>query len=221
MSLFEIGILLITLFLAMTIVWTTMRVGISPMPSSAKAYRAMIKLTEDTGDGAIYDLGSGWGTLVVRMAIKHPKRKIIGYEISLLPHLISLLIKYLLRIDNLTLYRQDFMKVDLSGASVLLCYLYPDGMSKLAALIDAPSKGESCSPTTALHNKVNSKQLSSDTTHSQSECHPDFIISNNFALPSLKAEQEIRLDDIYRSPIYRYKLKPSVDPTRESNRSKH
>jgi len=206
MSLFEISLLVVTLYFAFTIVWSTILAGISPMPSSAKAYRAMIKLTEDTGDGAIYDLGSGWGTLVIRMAIKHPKRKVIGYEISLLPYLISLFIKYLLRVDNLTLYRQDFMNVDLSGASVLLCYLYPDGMSKLAALIHAPSKRESHSSTTALHGKVDSKPLSSDTTHPQSGCHPDFIISNNFALPSLTAEQEVRLDDIYRSPIYRYKL---------------
>lgn len=205
MSLFEIGILLITLFLAMTIVWTTMRVGISPMPSSEKAYRAMLKLTEDTGDGPIYDLGSGWGTLVIRMAIKHPKRKVIGYELSLLPYLISLLIKSFTRVNNLTLYRQDFMKADLSEASVLLCYLYPDGMSKLDILIDAPSKKTSCTSTSNL-SKVNTNHLSSDTAHFHCGCNPDFVISNNFALPSLKAEKEIRLDDLYRSPIFRYKL---------------
>ncbi|NRD74810.1 class I SAM-dependent methyltransferase [Shewanella sp. VB17] len=209
MSVFEMSILLIATFLAMTIVWTTLRVGISPMPSSAKAYRAMLTLTEDTGDGAIYDLGSGWGTLVIRMAIKYPKRKIIGYEISLLPYLVSVLIKFILRVDNLTLYRQDFMKVDLSGASVLLCYLYPDGMSKLASLIHVPAKNESCSSSVSAASQLDPKPLS-HMSDAQCGCHPDFIISNNFAFPSLKAEQDIRLDDIYSSPIYRYKLKSSV-----------
>lgn len=210
MSLFEIGILLITLFLAMTIVWTTMHVGISPMPSSEKAYRAMLKLTQDTGDGPIYDLGSGWGTLVIRMAIKFPKRQIVGYELSLLPYLVSLSVKRLMRLENLNLYRQDFIMADLSGASVLLCYLYPDGMSKLALLIDAQSK-DKLSRSTSSHRQSNSKYLSSDTPHFHNRCKPEFVISNNFALPSRKAEKEIRLDDLYRSPIFRYKLDHSIN----------
>jgi len=205
MYLFEMSILLIATFLALTIVWTTLRVGISPMPSSAKAYRAMSILTENTGVGDIYDLGSGWGTLVIRMAIKYPKRKIIGYEISLLPYLVSVLIKCVLRVDNLSLYRQDFMTVDLSGASVLLCYLYPGGMSKLAALIHVPANSESCS-SASVASQLDPELLLSDTIRAQCGCCPDFIISNNFAFPSLKAEQEIRLNDIYGSPIYRYKL---------------
>ncbi|ABV36790.1 conserved hypothetical protein [Shewanella sediminis HAW-EB3] len=194
----------------MTIVWTTIRVGISPMPSSTKAYRAMIKLTEHTGDGPIYDLGSGWGSLVIRMATKFPKRQVVGYELSLLPYLVSLSVKRLMRLDNLNLYRQDFMKADLSGASVLLCYLYPDGMSKLDLLIDTQSKKDLCTSTSSL-SKVNSKHLFSDTPHFHCGCNPDFVISNNFALPSRKAEKEVRLDDLYRSPIFRYKLDQSVN----------
>jgi len=210
MSLFEIGILLITLFLAMTIVWTTLHVGISPMPSSEKAYQAMLKLTEGTGNGPIYDLGSGWGSLVIRMATTFPKRKVVGYELSLLPYLVSLSVKRLMRLDNLNLYRQDFMKADLSGASVLLCYLYPGGMSKLDLLIDTQSKTES-GASTSCHSKVYSEHLSNDTTHFNFGCKPDFVISNNFALPSRKAEKEIRLNDLYRSPIFRYKLEQSIN----------
>jgi hypothetical protein len=32
------------------------------------------------------------------------------------------------------------------------------------------------------------------------------LISNNFALPSVKAEKKIVLDDFYKSPIYLYKI---------------
>jgi len=180
------------------------------MPSSEKAYRAMIKLTEGTGDGPIYDLGSGWGSLVIRMASKFPNRLVVGYELSLLPYLVSLLVKRLMRLENLNLYRQDFMKADLSGASVLLCYLYPAGMSKLDLLIDAQSKKE-LNASTSSHSKSNAKQLSNDTPYLPSGCKPKFVISNNFALPSRKAEKEIRLNDLYRSPIFRYRLDLTIN----------
>lgn len=201
MSLLEICILLITLFLAITIVWTTMRVGISPMPSSAHAYQAMLKLTEDTGKGPIYDLGSGWGTLVVRMAIKFPKRQVVGYELSLLPYLMSLSVKRLMRLDNLNLYRQDFMKADLSAASILVCYLYPEAMAELDHLIE--KRPHQSTPLSSVNRHALKHQ----------RCKPDFVISNNFALPSRVPESLIRLNDLYRSPVYRYDLSLPVKQT--------
>jgi len=201
MSLFEVSILLITIFLAVTIVWTTMRVGISPMPSSAHAYQAMLKLTEDTGKGPIYDLGSGWGTLVIRMAIKFPKRQVVGYELSLLPYLVSLSVKRLMKLENLNLYRKDFMKADLSAASVLVCYLYPGAMSELDHLIE--ERTQQTTPPSSVNRH--------DLKHQR--CKPDFVISNNFALPSRVPESLIRLDDIYRSPVYRYDLSLPVKHT--------
>ncbi|WP_299794931.1 class I SAM-dependent methyltransferase [uncultured Shewanella sp.] len=178
MSLLEISILLLTLFLLITIVWTTFRVGISPMPSSAKAYHAISRLLDDTGKGAIYDLGSGWGTLVIRIAKSHPERQVIGYELSLFPYLMSRLVKRLMGLKNLKLYRQDFLRADLNEASVLVCYLYPDAMCKLAQLIE----------------------------HQTHNLKPDFVISNNFALPYCKPDRLIRINDLYRSPVYRYDL---------------
>ena len=47
---------------------TSIRVGITPMPSSQKAYRAILALTDSQGDGPIVDLGSGWGTVVNALA---------------------------------------------------------------------------------------------------------------------------------------------------------
>ena len=40
------------------------------MPSSQKAYYTMMTLAEETGNGTITDLGSGWGNFVLRMAKK-------------------------------------------------------------------------------------------------------------------------------------------------------
>ncbi len=51
-----------------------MKLGISPMPSSSKAYNAMVLLVDETGTGTIIDLGSGWGNFVIRIAKKNPQR---------------------------------------------------------------------------------------------------------------------------------------------------
>jgi len=136
----------------------------------------MLTLIAETGTGAIIDLGSGWGNFVIPIAKSHPQRQVIGYELSLLPWLMSLLLKKLFGLKNLSLYRENFYKVNLPPASVIVCYLYPQAMSKIQAklLLERP--------------KV------------------DFLISNNFALPSWQADKVIKLNDFYKSPIYLYKI---------------
>ena len=136
----------------------------------------MLTLIDETGTGAIIDLGSGWGNFVIPIAKSNPQRQVIGYELSLLPWLISVLLKKILRLKNLSLYRENFYNVNLPSASVIVCYLYPQAMSKIQAklLLEQP--------------KI------------------DFLISNNFALPSWQAEKVIKLNDFYKSPIYLYKI---------------
>jgi 16S rRNA A1518/A1519 N6-dimethyltransferase RsmA/KsgA/DIM1 with predicted DNA glycosylase/AP lyase activity len=146
------------------------------MPSSNKAYNTMMTLAEETGTGTIVDLGSGWGNFVIPMAMKCPQRQIIGYELSLLPWLISSSLKKILGLQNLTLYRQDFYQADLSKASVVVCYLFPEAMSKIKDKIS-----------NELH------QL-------------NFLISNTFALPSHKPCKVMKLDDFYHSPIFLYNI---------------
>ena len=53
----------------------------------------MLKLIDETGNGAIIDLGSGWGNFVIPIAKRTPERQVIGYELSLLPWLISTVLK--------------------------------------------------------------------------------------------------------------------------------
>jgi len=146
------------------------------MPSSRKAYTTMSRLVDETGTGAIIDLGSGWGTFVIRIAKRHPQRQVIGYELSLLPWLISVLVKKILDLKNLTLYRADFYQVRLPPAAVLVCYLFP------AAMYDIEHK------------------LLLD------QAKVDFILSNNFALPSSKPYKVLWLNDFFKSPIYLYRI---------------
>lgn len=136
-----------------------------------------MRLADETGAGAIIDLGCGWGNLVIPLALKFPHRQVVGYELSIMPWLTAVLVKKLLRLKNLELYRQDFLKSDWSGASVIVCYLFPGGMK-------------------SIKNKLESEK--SDT---------GFVISNNFALPSYQPDKIIRLNDFYNSPIYLYKIR--------------
>ena len=157
-----------------SIILSTLKIGISPMPSSKKAYQAILTLLDETGVGPIYDLGSGWGNLVIRLAKKYPGRQVIAYELSFFPWLITKIFKRIFGLSNLTLYREDFLKADLSNASVVICYLFPTAMAEIKnKLINGNSK-------------------------------PDFIISNSFSLPSYQASKVIQLTDFYKSPVYLY-----------------
>jgi len=146
------------------------------MPSSSKAYLAMMQLVDETDTGVIADLGSGWGNVVIRLAKKYPNRKVIGYELSYLPWLISTILKKLLGLKNLMVYRQDFYQADLSKVSVVVCYLFPEAMTKISEKL----------------------QLEKPNI--------EFLISNNFALPNLQPNTVIKVDDFYKSPVYLYKF---------------
>ena len=146
------------------------------MPSSKKAYQAMMTLVSETGTGPIIDLGSGWGNFVIRIAKEYPQRQVVGYELSVMPWLTSMLLKKIWGLKNLTLHRQDFYNANLSTASVLVCYLFPEAMDKIKnkLLLEQPDV--------------------------------DFIISNNFALPSYQPYKVIQQNDFYKSPTYLYKI---------------
>ena len=147
------------------------------MPSSTKAYIAMVQLADETGLDTIIDLGSGWGNFIIPMARRAPDKAVIGYELSVLPWFFTNVLIKLLRLKNLNVYRQDFFKVTLPTDAALVCYLYPQAMEKLSE-------------------KLNQEDSTKKTR---------YLISNNFALPSKQANKIIKLDDFYQSPIYFYK----------------
>lgn len=184
-------LLVFVLLAGMSIVWTTLQTGISPMMSSGKACQAMLASIDRPANGPLIDLGSGWGTLVIALARKYPRQQVIGYELSWFPWLVSIILKYSLRLNNLTLYRKDFKKAELSNASILFCYLFPGGM-------------------VALHEKLK-RELSNEI----------LIVSNTFALPSCQPTKVIRLKDIYQTPIYVYSWRPKYSFIREKNDDKH
>lgn len=127
---FDFILLLVLLILLLNIVFYTLKIGISPMPSSKKV---LIKIDENVklfDFDTIIDLGSGFGTLAIYIAINNPTKKVIGYELSLIPYLISKFLKIILKIKNLEFKKKNFLFENLDN-KVLITYLFPKGMEKL------------------------------------------------------------------------------------------
>ncbi len=145
----------------------------------------MLQLSDEAGmktaierdRGPIFELGSGWGGLLITLAKKNPQREIVGYELSILPWLSSVMLIKILGLKNVNVYRHNFLKADLSSASVIFCYLYPGGMNALEGKL-----------------KLEHGAL-------------EYLVSNNFSLSSHKPIKTIQLNDLYQSPVYLYKFK--------------
>ena len=170
----ELWVLGLALAAMLSVLWGTLRSGISPMPSSAKARDAILDLLPGELEGEILELGSGWGGLAFSLAKRCPQASVRGYETSLLPWLFSVVRLRVSGVENLSFHRRDFRELDFSVGQVLVCYLYPGAMSVLAE---------------ALGGKLPEGGL---------------LISNTFALPGWKPRQLLELNDLYRTRVYCY-----------------
>jgi len=168
-----IGLALLALI---SIVFTSLQVGISPMPSSRKAQQAIISAIPENTEGLIFDLGSGWGNVIFPLAQSFPLATIRGIEISLIPWAVSQIRASLSGPSNLNIERGNFQDISLESAEVVVCYLFPEGMTSLEAKFQ--------------------KELKPNT----------LIISNTFRLAGWEPEEVITLYDIHQTPIYRYRV---------------
>lgn len=173
-------ILIVLLFVFMAIaasliIWS-IRNGISPMPSTSKASSALFSLLPSEFKGKIYELGSGWGTLVIPLAKKYPDCQIIGFETSPVPFWFSKLWLKIRGTPNAVLVRKDFFSVNLNEASLVVCYLYPGAMEVLKGKFETELKPGA------------------------------LVASNTFAIRGWIPEKVIELDDLYHTKIYLYKI---------------
>ncbi|EAU63345.1 conserved hypothetical protein [Stigmatella aurantiaca DW4/3-1] len=158
----------------LSIVFFTLRTGISPMPTSAKVRRELLALIPPGLEGTVLELGSGWGTLAFALADACPRAQVVGFELSPLPYAFSWLRQRLAPRPNLRLVRQDFTNVSYEGASLAVCYLFPEAMRRLA-----PKLAEELPPGA-------------------------FILSHTFALRGWTPSRTAVAADLYRTPIYLY-----------------
>ncbi len=158
----------------LSIVIFTLRTGISPMPTLGRVRRQLLPLVETDLEGTILELGAGWGTLAFTLADRCPRAKVIAFELSPLPFAFCWLRQRLAPRPNLELRRQDFFRASFTGASLVVCYLFPGAMTRLEPKLSA--------------------ELAPGAR----------ILSHTFALRGWRPQHMLVVDDLYRTPIYLY-----------------
>lgn len=167
-------VLAIAVLALVSIVWSTLRFGISPMPSSRAVTKALLTLLSPTQDGAVHELGAGWGTLAFAIARHCPRARVIAHEGSLFPFAFCWLRSKLTPRANLELRFGDFMKADLSQAAGVVTYLWTGGMQALAPKFEAELKPGA------------------------------FVLSHTFEWRGRTAVETHTAADLYRTKLFRY-----------------
>jgi predicted RNA methylase len=97
--------------------------------------RALMQELPKQASGVIYELGCGWGGLAIALAKRYPEQQVVGYELSPLPYLVSLIRKWVGGHRNLRIYRRNFFREDLFDAGLVVCYLYRKAMRRLEEVL--------------------------------------------------------------------------------------
>lgn len=171
---YELILILILFFLLINIVYWSIKTGISPMFSSKTVSLYLNNEIKKLDKNTIIDLGSGWGTLLLYLALKNPDKKFIGYELSPIPFYFSKLLAFLFKSKNLYFYKQNFLDVKFKTDTLYIVYLFPEGMDK-------------------IEDKIKKEDIK-----------PDLLISNTFSFKKIKDTKKVELNDILKTPVYFY-----------------
>ena len=157
--------------------WIT---GISPVSSTFKSRKKIIKTVSPTQKGFIYELGAGWGALAFPLARRCPESKVVAYELSPVPWIFLKLCAFLFGPRNLLIERRNFLKEDLSKAFLVVCYLYPGAMAKLSSKL-------------VMELKPGAR-----------------VISNTFEIPDWTPTAIQNLEDVMCPQIFYYKMDSAI-----------
>lgn len=123
------------LLVAWLIAAATLYVGPPPLPMSRPARAAVGELLPEPKalpTGAVVELGTGWGGLLVELARRYPDRDVRGYEVSPLPWAVTWLRLRLAGLRRARVLAADFRRHDLSDAALLTGYLGAASMRRLS-----------------------------------------------------------------------------------------
>jgi hypothetical protein len=120
---------------ALSLVVSTLRLGIGPLPTSRKVRALMLSLCPPETTGLVYELGSGWGGLARAVARQCPQARVVGVEAALVPWAFARLVQALAPEPNLSYRRADFFQQPLSEASLVVCYLFTGAMQRLSTVL--------------------------------------------------------------------------------------
>lgn len=167
---------LLTLAGVLSIFFTSLINGISPMPTSPKVKNRLLEVVPINPPKRIVELGAGWGNLAFSLAKRYPQSTVIAIENSFIPYLVMLARKILFPTINLIIMRKNFYKENLSSYDLIVCYLYPGAMDRLG--------------------KKFKKELTPGTS----------IYTHTFSLLHFEPLEKWRVQDLYKTIIYHYKM---------------
>ncbi len=125
----ELLVIIILLFLIIPTAYAS-AIG-APIALTPKSQiEKIIKIANLKNGELFYELGTGNGRIITAFA-KNRNIKVVGFELSPIFYLITLLNLKRLRIKNYKLYYKNFFNVDLSKADTIFCFLMPKTMEKL------------------------------------------------------------------------------------------
>ena len=136
-------VLLLVLFLLFLWMWSNITSKVPFISVPNKTLKEIEKIFELNDDSIVYDLGSGDGRVLFYLYKKHPKCKYIGIENSAFPLLLSNVRKWWfnkINKSNIQIIEKDFFEVDLSDATHIFTYLYPNIMDDLLPKLDQELK---------------------------------------------------------------------------------
>ncbi|MEY2671874.1 MAG: hypothetical protein RL687_291 [Candidatus Parcubacteria bacterium] len=110
-------------------------------PRSVLPY--VFKALDLKDDSVVYDLGSGDSRLLYFLREKKNKATFIGLEKFIFPYILSLARKYLNKtkgVEDVKIIKKDFFDYNLSNATHLVMYLYPNVMDEMLKKFDEEIK---------------------------------------------------------------------------------
>lgn len=139
----------------------SIRFGITPNPSSPKVAKTLLDNLPRENIEKVVDLGSGIGTMVRKLAKKYPQAQVIGFEGSLPPFILSLLIPSPV---NASYQLTNFLNLSFKNIDLAYVYLCPRGMEQLykKLIADHPKNLIIISNTFALPNTEAEKVIRSN-----------------------------------------------------------
>lgn len=157
-------------------VWDSYRLKITPTPTSLKVKKKIFENLPKNIQGDIYELGSGFGTMTLALAKRYPSQFVKSYEKALIPFLFQQVLLWFNPKKKVDLLKQDFRTMSLNHAGLVFCYLYRSIMPELAKKFE--------------------KELPEGT----------WVITHTFAIDNWPAYKIIYSNDMYKTPIYFYKI---------------
>jgi hypothetical protein len=133
-------LVLILLFLWM---WSAIKSKVPFIPVPNKILKDIEKALDLKEDSVLYDLGCGDGRVLSYLYKNNPSVKYFGIENSPFPYLLVSVLNWWHRKEykgNIKIIKDDFFKVDLSKATHIFTYLYPNIMDDLVSKFDKELK---------------------------------------------------------------------------------